>query len=96
MKICGIVAEYNPFHRGHAHQLAAVHRAWGEDCALVCCMSGDFVQRGEAAVLPKHARARAAVREGADLVLELPALMTKTFIFSHTPVCFILLIFMLE
>lgn len=73
MKICGIVAEYNPFHRGHAHQLAAVRRAWGEDCALVCCMSGDFVQRGEAAVLPKHARARAAVREGADLVLELPA-----------------------
>ncbi len=73
MKICGIVAEYNPFHRGHAHHLAAIRRAWGEDCALVCCMSGDFVQRGEAAVLPKHLRARAAVRAGADLVLELPA-----------------------
>lgn len=72
MRICGVVAEYNPFHKGHAHQLAAAKDALGGDCAAVCCMSGDFVQRGGAAVLPKHLRAKAAVLGGADLVLELP------------------------
>ena len=68
MRICGVVAEYNPFHKGHAHQLAAAKAALGGDCAAVCCMSGDFVQRGGAAVLPKHLRAKAAVLGGADLV----------------------------
>ena len=43
MRICGVVAEYNPFHKGHAHQLAAAKDALGGDCAAVCCMSGDFV-----------------------------------------------------
>ena len=72
MRICGVVAEYNPFHSGHAYHLAEIRRTLGEDCAVVCCMSGDFVQRGEAAILPKHLRAHAAVLSGADLVLELP------------------------
>ena len=72
MKICGIVAEYNPFHNGHAYQIAATRERLGADTAVVCAMSGDFVQRGEPAVLRKHARAEAAVRCGADLVLELP------------------------
>ena len=74
MRICGIISEYNPFHKGHAHQISAAKAALGEDCAVVCCMSSDFVQRGDAAILPKHLRAKAAVLGGADVVLELPAL----------------------
>ena len=72
MKIVGIVAEYNPFHKGHAYQLQKVREIYGEDTAVVCVMSGDFVQRGEPAVFSKFARAEAAVRCGADLVIELP------------------------
>ena len=72
MNIAGIVCEYNPFHSGHLHQLAETRRALGEDTLTVCVMSGDFVQRGEAAMFSKFARAEAACRAGADLVLELP------------------------
>lgn len=73
MRICGVVSEYNPFHKGHAYQIAESKARLGEDCAVVCCMSSDFVQRGDAAILPKHLRAKAAVLGGADVVLELPA-----------------------
>ena len=73
MRICGVISEYNPFHSGHAALLHAVREELGADCGIVCCMSGNFVQRGEAALMPKHLRAEAAVRCGADLVLELPA-----------------------
>lgn len=72
MKICGIIAEYNPFHNGHALHLAESRRILGAETALVCVMSGNFVQRGELAILDKYVRAEAAVRGGADLVLELP------------------------
>lgn len=72
MKIVGILTELNPFHSGHAYFLREVRRCVGEECALVCVMSGDFVQRGEAAILEKHIRAAAALRGGADLILELP------------------------
>lgn len=72
MTIAGIVAEYNPFHLGHAHQIQETRRILGSDCGIVCVMSGDFVQRGEPALFSKFARAEAAVRCGADLVLELP------------------------
>ena len=73
MKIVGIVAEYNPFHKQHAMHIAETREAAGDrDAAVVCVMSGDFVQRGEAAVYSKFARAEAAVLGGADLVLELP------------------------
>lgn len=72
MNIAGIVCEYNPFHSGHLHQLADTRRALGADTLTVCVMSGDFVQRGEAAVFSKFARAEAACRAGASLVLELP------------------------
>lgn len=72
MNIAGIVCEYNPFHSGHLHQLAETRRALGADTLTVCVMSGDFVQRGEAAVFSKFARAEAACRVGASLVLELP------------------------
>ena len=72
MNIIGIVAEYNPFHLGHDYHIRATRAAEGEDCAIICAMSGDFVQRGEAAMYSKFARAEAACRSGADLVLELP------------------------
>ncbi len=72
MKIVGIVVEYNPFHKGHAYQLQKVRELYGEDSAIVCVMSGDFVQRGEPAVFSKYSRAEAAVHCGADLVIELP------------------------
>ncbi|MDR1805368.1 MAG: nucleotidyltransferase family protein [Clostridium sp.] len=70
MHIAGIIAEYNPFHRGHAKLLEKVRLAGASH--IVCVISGDFVQRGEPAIMDKWARARAAVACGADLVLELP------------------------
>lgn len=72
MAVAGIVAEYNVFHRGHAWQLRELRRRLGPDTAVVACMSGNFVQRGDLAILSKHARAEMALRGGADLVLELP------------------------
>lgn len=70
--VCGVVAEYNPFHRGHAWHLSEIRRALGAETVIVCAMSGAFVQRGSPAVYGKRPRAEAAVRCGADLVLELP------------------------
>ena len=72
MKTVGIVCEYNPLHKGHARQLQLVREAFGADCAIVCVMSGSFVQRGAPAILDKSIRAEAALMCGADLVLELP------------------------
>ncbi|MEG2383715.1 MAG: nucleotidyltransferase family protein [Oscillospiraceae bacterium] len=72
MKILGIIAEYNPFHNGHKLHIEESKKAIPRDCAVVCVMSGDFVQRGEAAAFSKHVRAEAAIKGGADLVLELP------------------------
>lgn len=72
MDTAGIIAEYNPFHLGHVHQLAETRRAIGEEGGLVCVMSGNFVQRGECAIMDKWSRARTALLGGADLVLELP------------------------
>ena len=72
MQICGVICEYNPFHRGHEKQLRQIRAALGEDTAVVCLMSGNFVQRGECAVFDKRTRAKAAVLSGANLVLELP------------------------
>ena len=67
----GIVAEYNPFHNGHAAQLAAA-RAAGADCIAVA-MSAGAVQRGEVPILPESVRVRAALASGADLIAALPA-----------------------
>ena len=71
MNIAGIVCEYNPMHNGHVRHIAATREILG-DCGIVCVMSGNFVQRGDFAVMNKFVRARAAVLSGADLVLELP------------------------
>lgn len=73
MKIAGIIAEYNPFHNGHAHHIARTREKTGCDFVVVC-MDGSYTQRGEAACLDKWMRARAALLCGADAVFELPAL----------------------
>ena len=72
MRTIGIVAEYNPFHSGHKHHLQAVRQAFGTDCPVVCAMSGNWVQRGDAALADKWTRAQLALEQGVDLVLELP------------------------
>lgn len=72
MKVAGIVAEYNPFHYGHQYHIEYTKKLLGEECAAVCVMSGDFVQRGSPAAFDKHTRAECAARAGADLVFELP------------------------
>ena len=72
MKTVAVIAEYNPFHKGHEHQLREIKRAFGEDTAIVAIMSGNFVQRGTPAILGKFDRARMAVECGASLVLEMP------------------------
>ena len=60
MQVAGVICEYNPFHTGHARQLAELRRRGAE--AIVCCMAGNFTQRGDFALVRKHARAEAAVR----------------------------------
>lgn len=71
MKTVGIIAEYNPFHNGHAYHIQKAKELTGADYCVVA-MSGDFVQRGAPAVMDKYLRAESALRNGADLVLELP------------------------
>ncbi len=70
MKTAAVVAEYNPFHKGHEYQLEMTRNAGSTH--ILAVMSGNYVQRGEAAVFDKFLRASAAVRCGADLVVELP------------------------
>ena len=72
MKIVGILCEYNPLHLGHAKQISMIRKFSGPETAVVCLMSGNFVQRGHPAVFDKMTRAAAAMEAGADLVLELP------------------------
>lgn len=73
MKIAGIIAEYNPLHRGHLWHIAETRRRTGCDY-LIVCMDGHFTQRGEPALWSKWERARMALLSGADAVFELPAL----------------------
>ncbi len=73
MKITGIIAEYNPFHKGHFYHLHKARQETGADY-LVVVMSGDFTQRGAPALADKYVRARMALSCGADLVLELPVI----------------------
>ncbi len=73
MKVIGIIAEYNPFHNGHAYQIAEIKRRTRADYVVIA-MSGDFVQRGAPAVIDKYARTQMALSCGADLVVELPVL----------------------
>lgn len=70
MKISGIICEYNPFHNGHLHHIRETRKNGATH--IVAVMSGNFVQRGDTAIMDKLDRARLAVRSGADLVIELP------------------------
>lgn len=72
MKVCGIIAEYNPFHNGHLHHLQESIRLTQADYIIVV-MSGNFMQRGTPALMDKYERAKAALECGADLVIELPS-----------------------
>lgn len=71
MRIVGLIAEYNPFHNGHQYHIEEAKALTHAD-AVVVIMSGDFVQRGCPAIMPKHMRAELALKCGANLVLELP------------------------
>jgi len=71
MAVLGIVAEYNPFHNGHLHLINEAQNK-GRFSAVVCVMSGNYVQRGEPAICDKWARAEMALKSGADLIIELP------------------------
>lgn len=71
MRVAAVIAEYNPFHNGHAYQLEAMRKESGCDFA-VAIMSGNFVQRGEPAIADKLIRAAWALDNGADMVIELP------------------------
>lgn len=77
MKICAIICEYNPFHNGHLYQMQEAKRLAKAD-ALLCVMSGNFVQRGEAAIMDKFTRAKHAVLAGADAVIELPTIFATS------------------
>lgn len=78
MKIGGIVAEYNPFHNGHKYQIEK-SKELGEWTHVVAAMSSNYVQRGETALISKWARAEMAVKNGVDLVVEIPTLWSTSF-----------------
>ena len=71
MRVVGLIAEYNPFHNGHQYHIEKAKEVANADFAVVV-MSGNFVQRGAPAIMPKHLRAKIALQSGADLVIELP------------------------
>lgn len=73
MKVTGIIAEYNPFHNGHLHQIEKIKRETDTDY-LIAVISGSFVQRGVPAVIDKYTRTEMALSCGVDLVIELPVL----------------------
>ena len=71
MNVCGVIAEYDPFHKGHERHLRLAREKTGAEF-IVCVMSGSFTQRGLPALLPAHVRAEMALRCGADVALQLP------------------------
>jgi predicted nucleotidyltransferase len=71
MKNIGIIAEFNPFHNGHKHFLETIKKEHSPNC-IIAIMSGNFVQRGDLAIIDKWRRAETAVRNGVNLVIELP------------------------
>ncbi len=76
MDTTGIIAEYNPFHNGHLHQISTIRRETGAD-NIVVIMSGDFVQRGTPAFTDKYLRTAMALEGGADFVFELPVIYSS-------------------
>ena len=82
MKIAGIIAEYNPFHNGHAYHIEETRKQTGCDY-IIAVISGDFVQRGAPASADKYIRTRTALLGGADLVLELPVCAAVSLSLIH-------------
>ena len=77
MKTAGIIAEYNPFHKGHAYHIEQTRNITGADY-VIGIMSGDFVQRGTPAIIDKYQRTISALSCGCDLVLELPCIYSTS------------------
>lgn len=73
MKVAGIIAEYNPFHKGHQYHIEETRKKTGADYVVVV-MSGDYVQRGEPAIADKYMRTQMALSGGADLIIEMPTI----------------------
>lgn len=71
MRSCGIIAEFDPLHKGHLHLLSEAREMF-PDAPIVCALSGDFLQRGTPSLFSKYERADAAVKAGADIVIEIP------------------------
>ena len=71
MKILGIITEYNPLHNGHLYHLYKARERTGADY-VVAVMSGNFLQRGEPAIINKWTRTKMALNAGVDLIIELP------------------------
>lgn len=71
MKSTGLIVEYNPFHNGHLHHVEQARQLTNAD-VIIAVMSGNFLQRGEPAIVSKWARAKMALSAGVDLVVELP------------------------
>ena len=71
MVTVGIIAEFNPLHKGHEYIIRKAKELTNADCVVIV-MSGNFMQRGDIAIAPKHVRANAAINCGADIVFELP------------------------
>ena len=76
MNIAGIISEFNPFHNGHKY---IVDKIKNENDCLIAVMSGNYVQRGEPAIISKFVRAQAALKNGVDLVVELPSPWSASF-----------------
>ena len=72
MKIAAVIAEYNPFHNGHLYHTQKIREEFGSETAIIAIMSGNFVQRAEAAIMEKWDRAKIATEAGVNLVIELP------------------------
>ena len=75
MASVGIIAEYNPFHNGHLYQIQEIKKKY-KDATIIIAMSGNFTQRGEPAIIDKWTRASLAIKNGADLVVEIPYAFT--------------------
>lgn len=75
--VLGIIAEYNPFHNGHLYHLEQAKKMTNSDYT-VCIMSGNFVQRGDTAILDKWARTKMNLANGIDLVIELPTIYSTS------------------
>ena len=77
IRAVGVIAEYNPFHNGHAYQLKKAQELSGANYCIAA-ISGDFVQRGGPAVFDKYTRTAMALESGADLVVALPPIFAGT------------------